>query len=173
MTAAMFLLAATFVVSTAGILDLRRDARHERDRVEVERITAPLPAVLKDLTGEWPVRQSPTDMVASGQLPALYHSRPVPEMTWLTTGYLEPRQYTPWPEIRDRLVKERRELESGWRERILRQPTEAFNEIIEASWPITDWCDSCRVGWDGERHHQSCPGCPCPCGVVAEVSHVA
>lgn len=49
--------------------------------------------------------------------------------------------------------------------------TQEFAAIVDVTWTPDErvalleaqWCDSCRVGWDGEQPHQSCPGCPCPC----------
>lgn len=45
--------------------------------------------------------------------------------------------------------------------RAMRTPTQEFEVLVA---PLTSgWCDSCRSGRDGERRHQSCPGCGCPC----------
>lgn len=55
------------------------------------------------------------------------------------------------------------------RRRALRQETiemrATFADIVsrlEIEW----LCQSCDAGRDGERQHQSCAGCPCPCAMV-------
>lgn len=44
--------------------------------------------------------------------------------------------------------------------------TEEFARIVAAEFGAQR-CDSCTVGWPGEPQHVSCPGCSCPCTVVA------
>jgi hypothetical protein len=52
------------------------------------------------------------------------------------------------------------------RRRALEEPTHAFDLIIAHSWSA-DWrCTSCQTGRDGERTHQSCAGCSCPCSLT-------
>jgi len=60
------------------------------------------------------------------------------------------------------------------RRRALEEPTQAFERIIAHSWSAdelqtdaADWrCTSCQTGRDGERTHQSCAGCSCPCSLT-------
>jgi hypothetical protein len=44
--------------------------------------------------------------------------------------------------------------------------TQEFKRIVATEFGAQR-CDSCTVGWPGEPQHVSCPGCSCPCTVVA------
>jgi hypothetical protein len=153
---ALYLIVLTAITCTYGfaelfqyVLEARRAWRRETDTWHG--------SGLVDETGERPATYEPLPTK-----PIVFRTQPVAGMTWLTTGYLESRLSIPWPVIRDRLR----------RERALLTPTQeqVFVELVEATWPSAEWCDSCRVGRDGEKPHVSCPGCPCPCGMPAEVA---
>lgn len=48
-----------------------------------------------------------------------------------------------------------------------------FNRLMTAEF-LAQKCDSCEIGRDGERQHQSCVGCSCHCGdgQGAEIIHI-
>lgn len=157
MTAA-FLLLCLVGAGAFGATVIHLDKRAERDRADEERMTAPLPHARQSLMpvrDAYPARQSPTDLAAV-YLPAMYHAEPVPGMRWMTEGYLfnHPRMLS-WSTIKARLERERRGT-----------PTQEFDRIMAVE--FEDWrCESCLTGRDGERQHQSCASCSCPCSVPA------
>jgi hypothetical protein len=110
---------------------------------------------------QYPARQAPTDLGRAYDEPGLPWRRPnVAGMAWMSTGYLGARVPVPWPDLQRKLAGER----------ALKTPTDTFDALVEFNWDTGErealsWrCDVCRgVVAEGERPHDHCQGCGCPC----------
>jgi hypothetical protein len=138
----------------AGLAGLGHRQAWVAELDEWHTIDDPAPEPIWEPADGWdayPARQTPTDLGRAYDPPGLPWRQPsVAGMHWMTDGYLRARVPIPWPVLAAKLGCPAR-----------RSDTLEFARIIA---PITDhWCDSCRLGRDRERRHQSCPGCACPC----------
>src|SRR5882757_10038700 len=153
--------AVVFIVEIA-VVGFRAWSDGDAIRADEVRLTLPLADEREDLTGDWPQRQTPTDLAAAYE--------PV-QPPWPWTLPLVPGLSQRFAEYGVMGVNRvRSEVE------ILRDLDAAqFQLIVEASYGPEGWkCPSCAVGLDGEHQHQSCRGCSCHCGDSqgAEIVHI-
>lgn len=172
------LLAACLIPLGAFTGLLHADTKWTAHRAEMDRLTAPLPAVREDLR-EPGVRRTPGKALAAEG--------------YVDTGWVE--LFTPDELLLERVAAGIRGLDSERvndeyharhraddksvagssaqqaGRRALCEPT--FDSLIAANWRTGErealaWrCDVCRgVVAEGERAHESCDGCGCPCTMI-------
>lgn len=171
------LLATATLPLGALCAQLHADTRWTRHRVEMDRLTAPLPVVREELAEPEPVRRVPGEALrAEGFVDTGRPAGPAPDTLLLERvaaglrgldSDLIANEYEGRHRGDDRNVIGSSAQEAG--RRALREPTDAFDAIIAYGWDTGErealaWrCGSCTVGRERERRHQSCPGCGCPC----------
>jgi hypothetical protein len=158
-----------------------REYRASREAADLARLTASWPPERHDLalpahTGDQP--PSP-QLVPARRVPG---ATLAPELAALAQAHLAPDDDRLDVELLERVAAGLRRLDqpdamAQLRARRARPdwdtPTAEFHMIVgqlyttgEYQELIRRWmCTSCEVGRDGERKHQSCTGCSCPCGV--------
>jgi hypothetical protein len=160
---ALILFAVAFLLCGDIARQLHLDAVRSREARDLDRLTVPLPPERANLT-TLPARVAGTNL--DDELVTLARAgaeSPAPSDETLGRLLAGLRRADDAP-----VALVRRRARPGWD-----TPTAEFHMIVGQIFTTAEYqalvrrwmCTSCDVGRDGERRHQSCTGCSCPCGV--------